>query len=71
MSIHTTDIRTALTLCAKAAVLKHEVNAEDLPFDLNCPGDSERFHDIVELIESSLTDQMHNMVITAIHNGGL
>lgn len=71
MSIHTTDIRTALTLCAKAAVLKHEVNAEDLPFDLNCPGDSEKFHDIVELIESSLIDQMHNMVITAIHNGGL
>ena len=71
MSIHTTDILTALTLCAKAAVLKHEVDAEDLPFDLNCPGDSEKFHDIVELIESSLTDQMHNMVITAIHNGGL
>ena len=71
MSIHTTDIRTALTQCAKAAVLKHEVNAEDLPFDLNCPGDSEQFHNYVELIEQALTDQMHNMVITAIHHGGL
>ena len=71
MSIHTTDIRTALTLCAKAAVLKHEVNAEDLPFDLNCPGDSEKFHDAVELIEQALTEQMITMVVDAIHNGGL
>ena len=71
MSIHTTDIRTALTLCAKAAVLKHEVDAEDLPFDLNCPGNSEQFHNYVELIENALADQMHNMVITAIHHGGL
>ena len=70
MSILTSDIRTALTQCAKAAILRHEVNAEDLPFDLNCPGDSEKFHDIVEHIEQALTDQMHNMVITAIHHGG-
>ena len=71
MSIHTTDIRTALTLCAKSAVLKHEVNAEDLPFDLNCPGDSEKFHDTVELIEQALTEQMITMVVDAIHKGGL
>ena len=71
MTIHTSDIRTALTLCAKAAVLKHEVNAEDLPFDISCPDNSEQFHNYVELIENALADQMHNMVITAIHHGGL
>lgn len=71
MSILTSDIRTALTQCAKAAILRHEVNAEDLPFDPSCPDNSEQFRDYVARIEFALTDQMHNMVITAIHHGGL
>ena len=71
MSISKSDIRTALTQCAKAAVLKHELEVKDLPFDLGNVDNDERLQDIVDLIDERLCDHMINYVISAVHHGNL
>lgn len=66
MTIHTTQIRKTITQVAEAMVAQNIVSADSLPFSTNAPGESQDFHNIVELVEDKLQDYLLELAESAV-----
>ena len=66
MTIRKTDIRNNIKLVAESLIEQNICSAEQLPFSLNAPGESEDFHNMVEFIEQQLQDYLLELATEAV-----
>ena len=66
MTIRKTDIRHNIICVAESLIEQKVCSAEQLPFSLNAPGESQHFHDMVACIEEQLQDYLLELATEAV-----
>lgn len=61
-----TTIRTEICGIAKEIIRDGDLSKEDLPFNLDNPGDDQRFHDICTSIAHSIDHHMYEQICLAL-----